>query len=251
MPSAAEAHLPPTKQVLPPTCACAASVPPAEERPDAVRVTAGNPLVPELDEFTVTVEQVADVHGIEVTAFDHDVLRPQCGDAFRGLASIVVAPDGDAAERFGFQNIGRHEKRAPQQFRLHRLRHIVDHERVAALGHHHRIDDEQRQLEIAHRRSHRFDDRGGCEHAGLHRMNADVRCHRFDLRSDEIGRQGFHHGDAECVLRGDGGDGARAVHAVRGECLEIGLNARARARIAARDRERGTHGEAAASEDVR
>ena len=52
---------------------------------------------------------------------------------------------------------------------------------------------------------------------------------------------GRTRGDADRVLRGDGGDGARAVDAERGERLEVGLNAGAAARVAAGDRQRRAH----------
>ena len=71
--------------------------------------------------------------------------------------------------------------------------------------------------------------------------SADVGDDGFDLRGHQIGRQRFDHRDAEGVLRGHGGDGGRAVHAVRGECLEVGLNACAGAGIAAGDRQRRAH----------
>ena len=59
------------------------------------------------------------------------------------------------------------------------------------------------------------------------------RHHRFDLRGHEIGRQRLERGHAERVLRRHRGDRARAVDAVRGERLEVGLDAGAAARIAA------------------
>src|SRR6185503_15682178 len=48
--------------------------------------------------------------------------------------------------------------------------------------------------------------------------------------------------DTHRVLRGDSGNGADAVNAVRGKRLQVGLNAGARARIAAGDGERNAHG---------
>ena len=75
------------------------------------------------------------------------------------------------------------------------------------------------------RRSDRFDDCSVGQHSGLGGVGADVGDDGFDLRADEIGRHGFEHRDAERVLCGDGGDRGGAVHAVRGERLEVGLNA--------------------------
>src|SRR4029434_9959598 len=50
-----------------------------------------------------------------------------------------------------------------------------------------------------------------CAHGVLGRVRADVGDDGFDLRGHQIGRHRFEHGDAERVLRGDGGDGGRAV----------------------------------------
>ena len=130
-----------------------------------------------------------------------------------------------------------------QQLRLHRLptRLIVD-QPVAALGDHHRIDDEERHVEIARpprrplRRSRRW---RACRSWRRRR-----RCRRRRLRSARVTRSAdtaSNSRDAERVLRGDGGDRARAVHAVRGERLEVGLDAGAGAGIAAGDGQRGAH----------
>ena len=114
--------------------------------------------------------------------------------------------------------------------------------RVAARRDHHRVEDHQRQIQLLDRRGNRFDDGRRREHADLGRVDADVAGDRFDLRGDEIGRQRRERRDAERVLSGDGGDGARAVDAERGEGLEIGLNAGASARIAAGDGQRRPEG---------
>ena len=58
---------------------------------------------------------------------------------------------------------------------------------VAALGDHHRIDDQVREAEASDRGGHRLDDRGVRQHAGLDRVGADVADNRLDLRGDEIG----------------------------------------------------------------
>src|SRR5262249_52516450 len=63
----------------------------------------------------------------------------------------------------------------------------------------------------------------------------------FDLRDDELRRDGLPHRHAQRVLCGDRGDGARAVDSERGERLQIRLNAGAAARIAAGDCQCCTH----------
>ena len=68
-----------------------------------------------------------------------------------------------------------------------RLHAVVVEQAVAALGDHHRIDDDERQLELLDRRGHRLDDRRVGQHAGLGGVDRDVAGDRFDLRGDEVG----------------------------------------------------------------
>ncbi len=82
------------------------------------------------------------------------------------------------------------------------------------------------------------DDRFIGEHAGFHRVSADVGYHRVDLRRDEFGTERKNCAHADGVLRGDGGDRRGAVDAESGKSFQIGLNARAGARVGAGDGER-------------
>ena len=78
--------------------------------------------------------------------------------------------------------------RARQQLAPDRLDRIGLEQAVAALGDHHRIDDDVGQVELGDRRGHRFDDRGVGEHADLDGAEAEVGGDRFDLRRDQVGR---------------------------------------------------------------
>ena len=115
---------------------------------------------------------------------------------------------------------------------------ILVEQRIAALGQHDRVDHHQRQLELRDGGSHRFDDRRGGEHAGLRRVDVDIRGDRFDLCGDKVGRHGLCGRDPHGVLRRDGGDGGGAENPVRGEGLEVGLDAGAAAGVAAGDGQR-------------
>ena len=120
----------------------------------------------------------------------------------------------------------------------HRLHAILVEQPLAALGDHHRIDDDERQIQLRDRRGHRFDDRRGGQHAGLRRVDRNVAGDRLDLRRDEVGAQRSHRLDAQRVLHGDGGDRAGAVDAERGKRLQVGLDAGAAAGVAARNCQR-------------
>ena len=72
-------------------------------------------------------------------------------------------------------------------------------------------------------------------------MQLDVAGDGLDLGRHDVGGDGRDRRDADRVLRGDGGDGARAVDAERRERLQVGLDARAAARIAAGNRQDGPH----------
>ena len=59
---------------------------------------------------------------------------------------------------------------------------VVRQQPIASLGDHHGIDDEVGQVERFDRCGDGFDDGGGGEHAGLHRVAAEVGDDRFDLQ---------------------------------------------------------------------
>ena len=90
---------------------------------------------------------------------------------------------------FGLRNVRRHDERARQQLRAQHLHAVVVEQALAALRHHHRIDDHERQIQLLDRRRDGFDDRRVGEHAGLRGVNLDVAGDGFDLRRHEIGRQ--------------------------------------------------------------
>ena len=62
--------------------------------------------------------------------------------------------------------------------------------------------------------------------------------HRFDLAPHDVHAARLDAAHARRVLRGDAGDGAGAMHAERGEGLQVGLDARPAAAVRAGDGER-------------
>ncbi len=119
--------------------------------------------------------------------------------------------------------------------RLIAVDRILVEQPIAALRDHHRIDDDVGKVELRDRGGDRFDDGRGGEHADLDGVGAEIGGDRFDLRRDEVGRQRLPGGHAERVLRRDRGDRRCAEDAVRGERLQVGLDAGAAARVAARN----------------
>ena len=85
---------------------------------------------------------------------------------------------------------------------------------------------------------HHADDGGGGEHPGLHPAHGEVVEHGLDLLADERGLECHDAAHLGRVLRGHGGEGARAVHAVGREGLEVGLGAGAAARVGSGDGQR-------------
>ena len=108
-------------------------------------------------------------------------------DAPRRLAAVLVAADRHSGQRLRFRDVRRDHERLRSSSDLHRAERLVVEQTVAALGDHHRIDDEQRDLESSTAAATASTMAAFGEHAGLGGVGADVRHHGFDLRGDEIG----------------------------------------------------------------
>ena len=102
---------------------------------------------------------------------------------------------------------------------------------------HDRVDDE-RHAPVAEVVGDRLDQRPGEEHSGLGGIHADVVEDRVELRAHELGRQLVDRRHADRILRRQRDEDRRAVRSRRGECLEVGLDARSAAGVGGRDRER-------------
>ena len=151
------------------------------------------------------------------------------------VAHVVQRADAQARHGLGLGDVRGDDAGARHELGAHRAHRIAIEQRVAALGHHHRVDDEVGQLECGDGRRHRLDDCRRREHAGLRRVDRDVGGDGLDLRGHELGWQRVRCRHDACVLGGDGGDRADAVAAVRRKRLEIGLDAGAAAGVAAGD----------------
>ncbi|MNT36153.1 hypothetical protein D3C72_1722190 [compost metagenome] len=89
---------------------------------------------------------------------------------------------------------------------------------------------------------HGVDHLGVGQHAQLHCVDVEVVEAGLDLRAQEVDWRHVHGADAAGVLRGQCGDHRQAVHAMRGEGLQVGLDAGAAAGIGAGDGQGGNGG---------
>ena len=157
------------------------------------------------------------------------------------VLQILAGFDPLSAERFGLGNVRRDDMRERQQFGTQHLHAVIVEQAISARRCEYRIDDDEGQFELFDRGGDGLDDRGVAEHARLCGVRLDVAGNGLNLRRHQIRRQRLRLDDPHRALRGDGGRHAEAVHAQRGERLQIGLQAGAAARVASRNRQRDAH----------
>jgi biotin transport system substrate-specific component len=207
----------------------------------SMRVHRGQSGTPELEHVIRSADDVDGFVAVEVPALHYYDARAESEDSFRGPLHVLQRPHSHLGEDFGFRNIGRDDHGTSQELGPHHGNGFFDQQSVSTLRDHDGIHDHVGELEAFDRRSNRFDNRRGGEHARLDRVRTYVARHGLYLRDDKIGRHRLPIGDAERVLRGDRGDGCRTVHAVSRECFQVGLDTGTAARIAARNCQCCTH----------
>ena len=84
---------------------------------------------------------------------------------------------------------------------LDRIDHIGRAERRAAGRHQHGIEHDVARAMALKPVGHDLNDRTGCQHTDLHRIDPHIGEDRIDLLADEFGRWNVNAGDAACVLR--------------------------------------------------
>ena len=192
-------------------------------------------------------EKVDRLRPLQVPALDHHRRRVR-DRAIRFAASRALAQRVDrecrtsaaASATLGVTTVARGSRRV---FNIETASGASRVRRRRGRSHHHRIDDEIRERQ----RLNAFGTPPSTMSAVasmpvLTAAIVDILRDLLDLRIAPSAR-----GSEECrltpvgVLRGDGRDRRHAVHAERGKCLQIGLNAGAGDRIAAGDGERDSH----------
>ena len=106
---------------------------------------------------------------------------------------------------------------------------------VAARRHHHRVQDHDAGAHLFEPGPDGVDHRVVAEHADLDGVDGDVVADRLQLGRQEGCRRHMHGPDAPGVLGGQRRDGSHPVAAVRGDALQVGLDAGAAGGVRARD----------------
>jgi len=189
----------------------------------------------------IVKQQVHQLVALGVSTLDQDGGGAEIANPDSRLPGMIERDDRDPAQHLGFRDIWRDDASPGQKFVPERDNRVIVEEACAAFGHHHRIHDDERQLELGNGGRDGLDDRGGGEHAGLGRVECEIAGDRFYLRGHEVGRERDDSCDAACILRRDRRDRGRAVDAVRGKCFQVGLDSSAAARVASRDCQHRTH----------
>ena len=174
----------------------------------------------------------------QARALDHDGARPVLEEPRRERPRAVHRErslDRFAAQQLRLGRVRRDHGRERQQLGLDRFdRRVVD-EDVAGRRAHHRVDDHAADVRRAKPPRDRLDDVHGSEQARLHGVHREVVEDGVHLLHDERGRQPVHAVHADRVLRRDRRHRVRAEHAQGLAGLDLRLQARAAAAVAARD----------------
>jgi hypothetical protein len=170
-----------------------------------------------------------------VATLDERGVDARLEDRLAGLAGRLLVGDGDTGQHLGLVGVGRRDRRSAQEVLVGAFGLGLE-QPVAGGGDHHGVDH-QREVELAGALGDGLDDLGRREHPGFRRAHVEVVGDGLELRLDLPDREDVGGLDAPGVLGGDGGDRRRAEDAVGGHRREVGLDPRAAAGVAARDRQ--------------
>lgn len=148
-------------------------------------------------------------------------LQQRSGRMVGGIGGVDTA----AGEQFGLGRIGRDQTGQRQQASAQCVQCGVFEQTRTAGGHHHRVEHHEWRAVLFEQVGHAVDDLGVGQHAELDRLDLEIGKAGIDLGAQECQRRHMHGGDTTGVLRGQCGNGGQAVHAMRGEGLQVGLDA--------------------------
>ena len=157
------------------------------------------------------------------------------GEEHGSVLLCALGIDLVVEQRHGLGNVGRDDGRQREQTTRERLSGVLGNEASARSGDHNGVDDHVGCVPCAQAVGDNFDNLGGRNHADLDGARADIVKNGVNLRGYDIWRDILHGGDAQCVLRCDGGDGRLGIQAVGRDGLDVGLNAGATAGIGSCD----------------
>lgn len=152
-------------------------------------------------------DDVDQCRSVEMAPLHQSGGRPEIDQLPGGVAHVGDGADGAAGEHFGLRNIRSDHACQGQQVTNDGLHGIITEQRIAALGHHDRVDDDVWQLVAAQGGSYRVDQCGRAEHTGLDGVAPDVGDDGIDLGRDDLGGDELHRGDGDGVLGGQCRDG--------------------------------------------
>ena len=178
-----------------------------------------------------------------VAALDDDRPGAKCEQVASRGAPFFQGRHSAPKEDLRLGQVGRQDRGQRQQLPAQGEHRVVAQQPGAALGDHHRVDDQVVDRVVAHGAGDGFDDRDRRKHPGLRRGWVEVLHHAVDLGHDQLHRQFEDVGDRDRVLGRDRGDRRGAVDAKRREGLEVGLDPSAAAGVGAGDGKRD-HGHA-------
>ncbi len=178
-------------------------------------------------------QQIGQLVPAQMPALEQHGLGAQAQQVGAGGFEVSDFAHGPAQQQRGLVKVRRDQAGAREQLGHQRGDGLLPDQRVAAGRHHHRVQHHALEPVMVDRPGHHLDDLGRMQHADLDRVDADVLDNGGDLRLQEVRRHAVDRAHADRVLRRQRGDRAHAVAAQRGKGLEVGLDARAAAGIAA------------------
>ena len=162
-----------------------------------------------------------------------------------GNVHLVQVGDATLQQLLGFRDIGGKDCRAWQQSVAQRRDGAVfqqfratggDHDRIQ----HHRAACGGNQV-VLQRIGHHADHLRIRQHAQFDGADLEVVEARIDLRFQEVRWRHMHGADAAGVLRGQCSDRGQSMHTVRGEGLQVGLDAGTATGVGAGDGQGGNN----------
>ena len=177
----------------------------------------------------------------KMSAFNQRRASKAAGEEHGGILLRALGIDLVVEQCHGLGDIGCDDGRQREQATRERLGRILGNESSARGGYHDGVHDHVRCVPGAQAVGDDFDNLDRRNHADLDGARADVVKDGVDLRGDDIWRDILHGGDAQGVLRRDGGYGRLGIQTVRRNGLDVGLNAGATAGIGSCDGQDGRY----------
>jgi hypothetical protein len=160
-----------------------------------------------------------------MAALEQDRLRAAFAQCGAGAMHRRHIADRFAEQQFRFRQVRRDDRGHRQQPRPQRIQCVVREQLGTGRRHHHRIEHDGHGAMRREQSGDGVDHACRRQHAELHRAHVEIVEARIDLRPQERHVGHVHRRHAARVLRGERGNRRQAVHAVRGEGLQVRLDA--------------------------